>query len=62
MKERKPFDLIWNNNRLENTRINQILADRVLYHGHYWRATVSARKLFQYMLKGENVRNINPAT
>lgn len=60
MRERqlKPNEVVWNNNKVENRSNNLALADKIIYHGHFWRSMVSARKLFSR--KENHVRNINP--
>lgn len=58
MKERqlKPNEIVWNQNKAENTQNNLALFEGIR-NGHFYRKMVSARKLFSGK---EYVRNINP--
>lgn len=44
MKERSPQDRAWNEQRLRNGEVNRLLADNILWHGQFWRRTITAAR------------------
>lgn len=43
MKERRPQDIAWNEQRLRNAEHNRLLADNIVWHGQFWRRTTTAK-------------------